>query len=280
MKWSTHIGWVCFTLIILPTIAGFSQSHKKVTHFEGTKTVNGVEVTVNCIGATDSLDYCDGDPAPYFIGYDGLTDQSGNGRVIFNFSEPVTDIVMSFAGTSDIDNHYEEVIVYINGNHYRLSPKNKVNGCGEELATVNEKGHLVGCRDCSVSGWSGTRIRGPIHSVMVIDTVIRGTPNGTVFSLLIGPPVSEQIKPVENTLTNYFQTMEEGSAGKELVIESEQLENTAITIKDANGKYITIHYQLIEPNKVVIDISDLTKGEYLLELKLNGKLESQRFLVE
>ncbi len=77
----------------------------------GTKTTNGINVKVKCIGAVDSLYYCEGDAYPFFLGYDPNTSGSGNGRVIFSFSKPINDVIINFSGTSDIDGHYEEVII-------------------------------------------------------------------------------------------------------------------------------------------------------------------------
>lgn len=246
----------------------------------GTKTINGIHVKVHCIGSVDSLDYCDGDASPYFVGYDGITEKSGNGRVIFSFLKPITDLVLNFAGASDINGHYEEVIIYVNGKHHRLTSVGRQNGCKEDLAKINSRGNLVGCKDCSVSGWSGTKIKGPISSLMIVDTIIKGDPNGTVFSLFIGGIFVEPIIPIENTLINYTCNIAEGTAGKELIIQSLQLENAEISLKDHLGNHIAMHYQLIESTKVVIDISDLIKGEYLLEIKLEAVVESQRILIE
>ncbi len=274
-------------LILFMAILGYhhvySQTHKKVSHLHGTRTINGIGVKVKCIGAVDSLDYCNGEASPYFIGYDPLTSGSGNGRVIFHFSKPVTDVVLNIAGTSDIDGHYEEVIIYVNGKHHKLHSVGKKNAC-EELALINKNGNIVGCKDCSVSGWNGTKIKGPINSIMIIDTIISGDPNGSVVSLFIGSEYIEldsmKVEPIINTLVNYTYHFGEGSAGKELVVESNQLENTEIFLTDHLGNFIPLHYMLIEQNRIIIDILDIPKGEYLLAFKLNGLTEKQRVLIE
>jgi hypothetical protein len=269
-------------LITLFSHSGLAQTHKRVNHLHGTRTINGINVKVNVIGAVDSLYYCEGDATPYFVGYDPLTSASGNGRVIFHFSKPITDVIINFSGTSDINGHYEEVMIYVNGKHHRLHSPGRKNAC-EELALVNEKGNVVGCKDCSVSGWNGTKIKGPITTLMIVDTVISGEPNGTVFSLFMGEayvePVDTHHTNITNTLTNYAYHLSEGSAGKEMVIESMQLENSDVILKDQQGNFIPLHFQVIEKNRVVIDISDLPKGEYILEFDLNGVKESQRFII-
>jgi hypothetical protein len=270
-------------VILVFSFAGFSQNtHKHITHMHGTKTINGIGVKVKCIGAVDSLYYCEGDAWPFFLGMDPETEESGNGRVIFHFSKPVNDVLINFSGTSDINGHYEEVIIYVNGKHHRLHSPGSKNIC-EELALVNERGNVVGCKDCSVSGWKGTKIKGPITELMIIDTIISGIPNGTVVSVFMGAeyiaPVDTHHTAIENTLINYGYHLSEGTAGKELIVESMQLENSEIILKDEKGNFIPLHFQVIEKNRIIIDISDLPKGEYLLEFILNGIKESQRFLI-
>lgn len=276
------IHQILFILLLgFSAMSIYAQNHKKLSHLHGSKTINGISVKVNCHGAVDSIDYCEGDASPYFIGYDPKTSSSGNGRVTFHFSKPITDVIVNFAGTSDINGHYEEVIIYVNGKHHRLHSVGKKNAC-EDLALINEHGNVVGCKDCSVSGWNGTKIKGPITTLTIIDTIISGTPNGTVVSVFMGgeyiEPVTEE--PITNTLINYNYNLTEGAAGREMVIESQQLENAIISLKDKLGNYITIHYQVIETGRVILDISDLPKGEYLLEFNLNGVIENQRILIQ
>lgn len=46
-------------------------------------------------------------------------------------------------------------------------------------------GNVGGCLGCTVSGWNGTTINGPISSLTVLDTLLSGSPNGSLFSLFI-----------------------------------------------------------------------------------------------
>jgi hypothetical protein len=270
----------CILLILFSVTIVNAQSHKRLFHLKGTRTINGINVKVDCRGSVDSIMTCSDVAGPYFIGaLHG--DENENGRVSFHFSKPVADVVLNFSGVSDIDGQTEEVIFYVNGKHYRLPAPGVKNGC-EELALINEKGNMIGCSGCSISGWNGTKIKGPITTLTIIDSVITGLPNGTIFSISIGEPYIEpvMIEPITNTLVNYSYNITEGAAGKELVIESSKLDSATITINDKNGKYIPVHFQVIETNRVILDISDLPKGEYLLMLEMNGVVESQRFMVD
>lgn len=275
-----RVYFTSILLLLLIPLNVNSQTHKRVNHFKGTKIINGINVKVTTKGSVDSIMVCSDVAGPYFIGaLHGEINE--NGRVTFHFSKPVADVKLNFSGVSDIDGHYEEVIFYVNGKHHKLHYPGAKSEC-EELALINEHGNMVGCKDCTVSGWNGTKIKGPITTLTVIDSVITGLPNGTIFSISIGEPYVEPVitEPIINTLVNYNSSITEEAAGKELLIESSKLDSTNISIKDKTGNYVPMHFQVIETGRVIIDISDLPKGEYMLLLELNGIVENQRFLIE
>jgi hypothetical protein len=170
--------------LLLYAIASTGQCTYQVQHLEGTMEVNGVQVTVSATGITDSNNgYC---PAtlPYFIGYNYNLMTSGNGSYTFNFSPPVSMVTLNFGGVSNLNGHYEEVRLYVNGTHYAIPEQGIDNGC-DAMAALTAQGNIAGCTDCAVSGWSETSIPGPISSLIVDDTVFLGEPSGSIFSLFI-----------------------------------------------------------------------------------------------
>ncbi len=161
-----------------------AQCTYQVTHTSGTQTINCINTTVTSSGTMDvNSVYCVA-TQPYFIGYSYGSGTSGNGSYTFTFSPAVSALTLNFSGTSNTAPHEEEIKLYVNGIHYQIPSVGTPNGC-DPMALLTPGGNLGGCVGCGVSGWNGTTIVGPITSLTVLDTVISGVPNGSIFSLFI-----------------------------------------------------------------------------------------------
>jgi hypothetical protein len=181
---------VLFALVwmALP-LTGSAQCTDQLTHTTGSAVVAGVNVTVTSTGNTCAWNtYCPSVTSPYFIGYNpGLG--SGSGSFTFTFSPAINGIRLNFSGASCDPSNCEEVRLHINGSHYAMASVGTNNAC-DPMAVLTGAGDLQGCSGCGVSGWSGTSISGfPISTLTVEDYVLRGTPNGALFSLWICPAI-------------------------------------------------------------------------------------------
>lgn len=181
------IGVKTITLLVLITCISNSSyaqcttSHQ-VTHLSGTVVINGIAVTVSSSGnVTNNSTYC-AQTVPYFIGY-APGPGSGTGRYTFDFSPAVDSVRLNFSGLSNSAPSVERIVLRKNGVHYAIPQAGVANGC-DALAVLTPEGDIGGCVGCGVSGWSGTRIGGgPISQMVVVDTVISGSPNGAIFSI-------------------------------------------------------------------------------------------------
>jgi flagellar motor switch/type III secretory pathway protein FliN len=64
----------------------------------------------------------------------------------------------------------------------------------------------------------------------------------------------------------------------ELVI-SGDLENAELRLNDINLVPIQISYKLTEKKMIILDISALTPGEYILQIKKNDIIEKQKIFI-
>ena len=184
MKLFTRIKTI--TLLVLITCISNSSyaqcttSHQ-VTHMSGSVVINGINVTVTSSGNVMNLTtYCP-ETLPYLTGY-AAGPGSGTGSFTFNFVPAVDSVRLNFSGLSNSGSSVERIILRKNGVHYAIPAPGTANGC-DALAVLTASGDVEGCVGCGVSGWKGTRIGGPISQMVVVDTVISGTPNGALFSL-------------------------------------------------------------------------------------------------
>jgi hypothetical protein len=162
-----------------------SQCTHQVMHTQGTRTINGVEVTVTHTGVVDSnFAYCPS-TLPYFIGYTYAGTQNGNGSYLFTFSPAVNAVTINVSGISNISGSgIEEVKIRKNGVHYAIPAAGPANGC-DPVAVLTPEGNMTGCAGCTVSGWNQTTVPGPVSTIEIIDTILFGGPNGSIFSLFI-----------------------------------------------------------------------------------------------
>jgi gliding motility-associated-like protein len=158
-----------------------AQCTNQVTHTSGTQVINCVNITATPFGGADVLpSYCPGVTTPYLIGY-SFANGNQSGGYTFNFSPPVSAVTLNFSGLSNTPPSSEEIMLFVNGVHYSIPAAGTTNLC-DGMAVLTPGGNIGGCVGCSVSGWSGTNITGPISTLTVYDT-ISGVPNGALFSL-------------------------------------------------------------------------------------------------
>jgi hypothetical protein len=254
---------------------GYSQL-QRVNHLSGTETVGSVQVTVKGKGQVETLQYCGDDTGPYYLGYNYANPTCGDGSYTFSFSRPVNEIVVNLSALSHSSYYDEEARFYINGVHVRVDKLGTANSCGEGLCILTPEGNILPCRDCSGSGVNGLKFKGPITTFTIECKIISDQPMGFVAGVWINA------KPVENemTLTNYSLKFEESSAGPaKLAIIEGDLENAELTITDRNGMKYPLFYRTIEKNRIVLDLCDLRRGEFNLEIKNGDKIENQKLLI-
>lgn len=266
-------------LLILPVKNILAQSPYHITHIEGTKVVNGISVTVTHkgkIAILGDLDYCNGETGPYYFGYEDKAYSSGFGSYTFQFSPPVSEITINFTGLSADEGLMEEIQVFINGAHYDIpSPGSKIN-C-EEMAVLTPKGNIRPCRGCSISGWKGTLITGPVSSFTVIDTILAGDPAGVLIALYIGDPTEEDT--TEYLTINKIKTSDI-AAGKSLIIQSTQLSNATYNLLNELGVALPLDYQIVDYEHILIIGKQLKTGYYNLEIIRDGQIENHKIIIE
>lgn len=253
-----------------------TQNLERINHIRGTKKINGLMVTVQGKGQVDSLQYCGDDTGPFYLGYNYSNPECGKGSYTFTFSKPVNEIVVNLSALSHSSTYDEECRFYINGVHAEVKTIGKNNGCGEGLCNINSEGNILPCRDCTGSGVVGLKFTGPITTFTVECIIISGVPMGFVAGVWFdAKPVKEEI-----TLVDYSLKMEETSAGNnKLAIIEGDFSNAIITIKDTNGREYPLFYRSVDANKIVLDLGDLRRGEFILEIKSGNKTETQKIII-
>ena len=253
------------SFFVLIFIDGYGQCANQVTHINGSKTVNKVAVTVSSSGFVDTFpEYCK--TFPYFIGK-GPSSINGKGSYTFNFSPAVNSITLNFTGISHSAKYKEEVVIYVNDKHYRIPSAGGPTDC-EPMALLNSNGNIIGCFDCAGSGWYGTTISGPIYELTVLDSVISGTPNGTVFSLFICESAS--ITDFSNaTYHNYF--IPNPFSAKTTFLLPKTINNVEVLLFNAQGKLVNPKY-CIENSVLILDRENLSSGIYYYRINSNSNI--------
>ena len=165
-------------------IGARAQCGEQVSHLSGTQNVGLAQVTVTSTGTVDTNDsYCL-QTFPYFIGYSYGTGTSATGGYTFQFNPPVDSAMLNVSGTSQTNADIEEVWLYVNGAHYAIPEPGMPQSC-DAMAVLTAEGNIAACANCSVSGWGGTVIPGPINTLTVLDTLLCGSAGGSIFSLFI-----------------------------------------------------------------------------------------------
>lgn len=232
-----------------------AQCVNQVTHTTGTATVANSSVTVTSAGCVDmDTTYC---PAttPYFIGYDFTPGLSCTGSYTFTFSPAVSALTLNFSGISSAPGNDEIVVLMVNNTHYAIPAPGTANAC-DPMAVLTPSGDIAGCTNCGVSGWNGTTITGPITTLTVIDSVLVGAPNGSIFSLFICPADPQTVTEGShnNTISLY-----PNPAVREITLTGAET-STPFTITDVTGNIILAGVTNAQP----IDVSFLAPGMYFI----------------
>jgi len=170
---------ICFiTTLILPKSLQ-AQCLNKVSHFNGTETVNCVDVTVTPAGTVLNANSCI--MGPYRIG------QFVGGSLTFDFSETITGVTID---VTSINTNFpigasEELAVFINGAFYPITqPGVSANCLNQQDAEISGTGTIVACDGC-LGSWKDITIIEPINTITIEARFISGFPGGMIFSLYI-----------------------------------------------------------------------------------------------
>jgi hypothetical protein len=246
----------------------YTQQLQRILHLHGTKTINGIGVTVTKSGKADSLHYCGEDTGPYYVGYNYANTGAADGSYTFTFSKPVDEIVLNLAAMSHSTNSYgEEARIFVNGAHYRFTKLGSLNNCGESMAIITRDGDISPCANCSGSGTNGVRIKGPITTITVECNILSGEPMGFVVGVWMSGKSNDNMVSYK---TNLIES--DAGEGRELVITG-PVENATVIIKDANGNPLPVVYKTKGKTKLVINASEWISGDYTIEIKQNEKIE-------
>lgn len=162
-----------------------AQCTDQVTIQSGSTAIGCTNVSVTKFGVADyDLVYCPFATTPYMPGYNWSSGISGTGGFVFTFTPPVSGVTLNFSGISYDPSNEEIFKLYVNGSHYAIPNAGTNNAC-DPMAVLTVSGDIIGCNNCGVSGWNGTSITGPISTIEVIDSLVMGSPNGSLFSLFI-----------------------------------------------------------------------------------------------
>ncbi len=259
----------------LGIISASAQNQNRILHLKGTQIINGISVTVSSKGNVDSLHYCGEDTGPYYLGYNYKNKGAKNGSYTFSFSEPADEVIINLSAMSHSNTYGEEARIFVNGTHYKVTAIGSNNGCGEAPVYLTPSGDIRPCINCSASGTNGIKIQGPINSITIECIILSGEPMGFVAGVWFKGKGSN-----ENIMTSYTTKIGENSAGlgMELVI-SGDLENAELRLNDINLVPIQISYKLTEKKMIILDISALTPGEYILQIKKNDIIEKQKIFI-
>jgi hypothetical protein len=246
----------------------YAQQLQRILHLRGTKTINGIGVTVTKTGKADSLHYCGEDTGPYYVGYNYANTGAADGSYTFTFSKPVDEIVLNLAAMSHSTGTYaEEARIFVNGAHYRFTKLGTSNNCGETMAIITREGDISPCANCTGSGTNGVKIKGPITTITVECNILSGEPMGFVVGVWMSGKASDNMVSYKTNLTE-----SDAGEGKELLITG-PLENANIVIKDSQGNPMAITFRTKEKSRLTINISEWPKGDYILEIEQNKKIE-------
>ncbi len=254
--------------VTLNVVMLFSQCTNQVMHMEGTMSVNGILVTVNSTGFVDfNTGYCP-TTLPYFVGYNYNLMSSGNGTFSFSFSPPVSAATLNFSGISNNSGGSEEVRVYVNGDHFAIPAPGTSNGC-DDLAVLTSQGNIAGCQNCTVSGWMGTDISGPVYTLMVEDTVMLGEPAGAIFSLFICDSIATGEK--ENKFQGNFQVIPNPFIDQAILHFPQVSQKAMLTLYNSNGQLVR-KMNDITGDQVMIKRDGLVSGFYYFVLQTDDQI--------
>lgn len=240
--------------LALVAFCSFFTLGQTVSHLNGTVNINGTDVTVTKSGCADAwYQYCPTETSPYMAGFTLSPTNNCDGYYNFEFSPPIESLTLNFSGVTNVASHQELVTLSVNGAHYPITSQGMINTC-DDYAVVTPEGHIAGCHDCIESGWNGTTISGPISQLRVKDSVLIGSPGGTIFSLSITTSVSVE----ENT--SFDLEAYPNPFADQIVVSAP--EPGSILLYDTQGiEQLTVK---VLSGKNSIDTENLAAGVYIL----------------
>ncbi|MFK8039227.1 MAG: T9SS type A sorting domain-containing protein [Crocinitomicaceae bacterium] len=265
-KWAVLITFI----FSCSTFDGFTQATHQVSHTSGMVNVAGIDVTVTKSGCRDVLySYCPSVTSPYLVGFTLSPSSICNGTYTFQFSPPIELLALNFSGITNVPGHIEIVTLDVNGSHYPIPNAGSNNVC-DDMAVLDANGNIAGCDGCIESGWKGTTITGPISELSVNDSVLVGSPSGTVFSLFI----SSTPASLQNNTAPTLQAFPNPFVNE---IRFDAPYNGLISIMDSRGSLIST--LKIGNGQHSIDTESFASGLYLVEFLFeNGRKEFQKMI--
>lgn len=267
---------ITVTYIFLFLALNLIAQKNQLTHLSGTEKVNGVQVTVRSKGSvSQNTSYCESSQ-PYHIGSDQPI--IGNGSYIFEFEPAVTEVILNFSAISSSDaTYHEEVIIRKNGKHYKVPYAGKDNGC-DKLAIINKRGNIAPCQNCNGAGFNGLVIPGPIKKIELKDSVIFGSPAGTLFSIFIGDPIKKmEHKEVKSVRALRLIPHQNNSDFIKVIGWPDQ--EAMLEVKNEKGKILKEMTQKVK-NGESIDVSSLPPGYYIFILYSDAYREERSVIIE
>lgn len=259
--------------LFLCLIALNASSQCRVRHVSGTETINNTEVTVTTSGLTDTTNwYCPWVVEPYLVGQAMWNwGDAETSTYEFTFYPSIDSAILNFAGVSKTFMHEEIVIIYVNGQHYPIPTVGGSTGC-DTLAVLTPEGNVAAC-DCEKSsGWMGTVIPGPIQSLIVMDSIIKGNPGGSMFSLdICSVPV-----PVEGCEISIYPNPSKDYVYIECVLIEDSFE---MEVFNYLGEIIDVNSELVNDYKLKLDVSHLPNAVYHVRLFENNEISNHRIIV-
>ena len=261
---------------ILLSIDGLSaQCGYQVFHDSGSQTVNGIQVTVTSSGDSDLItNYCPDVTQPYLIGAD-YSLPNVNGSYTFQFSPVIDSLTLNFSGIHDDSWGNKEIIkIMVNGSHYSIPSPGLDNGC-DDLAILTPLGNITGSASGLGSGWNGTTITGPISHITVMDSIVSGVPNGSVFSLFICSEFVSSVLDVELPELLIYPI----PANNNITIRGLTNKNINVKLFDQFGRLQFVRRDINKSN-ALIDLAGFPNGIYYISISDGENLMTQKVIIK
>lgn len=262
-----------FTTILVASIALWADEYHHITHTVGEEIVNGISVSVTKVGgAVENSSYCEEITSPYFVGYEWVGHKSVSGSYTFTFTPPVKKVKLNFSGVTNTAANQEIVSLYVNDEHFAIPFAGFDNEC-DAMAQLTEEGNITGGEGLNLSGWQGTILNGPITSLTVKDSVVRGMPSGALFSLYITDPATSVIFEDISMDETFNPSVEKGRLSMDMG--SDEYTGEIVSLK---GQVLPIAIDRKKLQQGVV-LDNLAKGVYFLRIRKKRVLFTRKFLV-
>jgi hypothetical protein len=252
-----------------------AQCDDQVTYTAGTQTLGFTQVAVSSYGTVDvNSQYCT-ETFPYFIGYTYSDNTSGTGSYSFQFDPPIDSARFNVSGISLDAANEEEIWLFVNGAHYAIPEPGSPQVC-DPMAILTPEGNIEGCQNCSVSGWGGTVIPGPITTLTIMDSVILGQPAGSIFSLFICAQHGTGMVDAFGALrTSPYPN----PATEAVFIDLPDARSANVSLFDGGGRQLAVNITIVG-HTVRLNTAGLPKGLYGIRVQRGEHVAMHRVAVE